>query len=245
MGRGRGGGTFNRLLDKVMEWPGVTGMFLARAFGASWSSGRLRRFIMKMRDEGYLKCYPESGLLRYRLEGKAMNVLGRRDRVNVQRFRESARHTRPASERGDLAHEDGVMGLMGGFYGAGLKGAASWRSWEHLGRSGGIAPDGLVYLEHGPYGPGWHYVEYELQARGRGRRPGSCGVIFRPGAAIVGRCFWWCGTRASKGCSRNWGRRGICGASEDADFDGGAGEGAWRCRGRGLLAMYGVKASLE
>lgn len=164
---GMGGVTFSRLLDKVMEWPGVTGKFLAQAFGASWGSGRLRRFIMKMRDEGYLNCYPEAGLLRYRLEGKAMNVLGRQDRVSVQRFRDSARHTRPASERGHLAHEDGVMRLMEGFYGAGFRGAAGWRSWEHLGRSGGIAPDAMVYLEHGPYGRGWHYVEYELRARGR------------------------------------------------------------------------------
>ena len=238
---GGGGVTFNRLLDKVMEWPGVTGMFLARAFGASWSSGRLRRFIMKMRDEGYLKCYPESGLLRYRLEGKAMNVLGRRDRVNVQRFRESARHTRPASDRGHLAHEDGVMGLMGGFYGAGLKGAAGWRSWEHLGRSGGIAPDGLVYLEHGPYGPGWHYVEYELRARGRGAAARKLRGYLSPRRGDRWPLLLVVRNEGIEGVFQELGKAGqlrmLTSTVERVKGHGAAGTG-------GCWSMYGVKASL-
>ena len=61
------------------------------------------------------------------------------------------------------------MELVGKFAAAGLVGAAGWRCWEHMGGSGGIAPDGLVYVEHSPYGPGWHYLEYERSARGRSR----------------------------------------------------------------------------
>ena len=67
------------------------------------------------------------------------------------------------------AHEDGLMSIMGQFMAAGLPVAEGSRSWEHLGLDGGIAPDGMVLLEHGPHGPGWHYVEYELSARGERR----------------------------------------------------------------------------
>ncbi len=34
---------------------------------------------------------------------------------------------------------------------------------------GGIAPDGIVFLTRGPFGPGWHYMEYERSARGKRR----------------------------------------------------------------------------
>ena len=61
------------------------------------------------------------------------------------------------------------MELVGEFAAAGVAGAAGWRCWEHMGGAGGIAPDGLVYVEHSPYGPGWHYLEYERSARGRSR----------------------------------------------------------------------------
>ena len=39
------------------------------------------------------------------------------------------------------------MELVGEFAAAGLVGAAGWRCWEHMGGSGGIVPDGLVYVE--------------------------------------------------------------------------------------------------
>ena len=77
-------------------------------------------------------------------------------------------------------HEDGVMELMGEFAAAGLVGAAGWRCWEHMGGSGGIAPDGLVYVEHSPYGPGG--ITLSTNGRpgvGAGWR-GRCGVTPRP-----------------------------------------------------------------
>ena len=72
-------------------------------------------------------------------------------------------------KRASQAHEDGLMSMMSEFMKSGFPVAAGWRSWEHLGRGGGISPDGMVLLEQSPYGPGWHYVEYERSARGRYR----------------------------------------------------------------------------
>ena len=62
-------------------------------------------------------------------------------------------------------HEYGLLEVAQEFAAAGLVVVAGWRDWENLGSGGGIAPDLLVYLRYGPYGPGWHYLEYERSAR--------------------------------------------------------------------------------
>ena len=107
------------------------------------------------------------GSYRYSVCRKGFNLLALRDRVSNSRLPAGVRPL-PVGHRRQ-AHEDGVMGLMGKFAAAGIPGAAGWRCWEHVGGSGGIAPDGLVYVEQSPYGPGWHYLEYERSARGWNR----------------------------------------------------------------------------
>ena len=97
------------------------------------------------------------------------NFLALRDRVSNSKLPAGVRPLPDPVGHRLQDHEDGVMELMGEFAAAGLVGAAGWRCWEHMGGSGGIAPDGLVYVEHSPYGPGWHYLEYERSARGRSR----------------------------------------------------------------------------
>ena len=67
-------------------------------------------------------------------------------------------------QTGFQGHEAGLLGLLAPFMEAGCPTAAGWRYWEPMGEHGGIAPDALVYLTTGPYGPGWYYVEYERRA---------------------------------------------------------------------------------
>ena len=68
------------------------------------------------------------------------------------------------------AHEDGLReDLLGHFIARGCPVANGPRHTEHLGAHGGIAPDAMVRLTVSPYGPGWHYGEYERSARGRSR----------------------------------------------------------------------------
>ena len=76
-------------------------------------------------------------------------VLARRERIQV--------------------HEYGLMGLMSRFNQAGLMTAEGSRSWESISGGKALSPDGVVWLEESPYGPGWHYVEYERQARSASR----------------------------------------------------------------------------
>ena len=68
-----------------------------------------------------------------------------------------------ATRDGFEVHEYGLLEVVQEFAAAGLVVAAGWRDWENLGDSG-IAPDAMVCLRYGPYGPGWHYLEYERSA---------------------------------------------------------------------------------
>ena len=56
------------------------------------------------------------------------------------------------------------MRLLGQFRAAGLPAFPGWRYYEDM-RGLALAPDGMVNLNRSPYGPGWHFVEYERAAR--------------------------------------------------------------------------------
>ena len=160
------GGT--RLLDAVAEWPGMISKFGKALFQESGSSRWVQRLFTGLHKAGLVAREELAhGSYRYSVCQKGFNVLALRDRVSNTRLPAGVRPL-PVGHRRQ-AHEDGVMGLMGEFGAAGVAGAAGWRCWEHMGGAGGIAPDGLVYLDHSPYGPGWHYLEYERSARGRNR----------------------------------------------------------------------------
>ena len=156
-----------RLLDSVAEWPGMTSTFGKELFQESGSSRWVQRLFKSLYEAG-LVAREEAGRsgFRYSVCHKGANLLALRDRVSNTRLPAGVRSL-PVGHRLQ-AHEAGVMGLVGEFAASGMVGAAGWRCWEHMGGEA-IAPDGLVYVEHSPYGPGWHYLEYERSARGRSR----------------------------------------------------------------------------
>ena len=144
--------------------------FGQKLVGESGDSGRVRKAMGSLVEAGMVRRGSSRGAHSHVMDGPGFEVLRRRDRVSAHRRRRSPAHSQMPEERGLAAHEYGVMDLMGGFLDGGLDVAAGWRSWEDMGADGGgIAPDGLVLLRHSPYGPGWHYVEYELRARGVSR----------------------------------------------------------------------------
>ena len=162
------GGT--RLLDSVAEWPGLKSKFGKELFRESGTSRWVQRLFRSLYKEGLITRQEiGSGSFRYSVCQKGFNFLSLRDRVSNTRLPGGVRLLPAPVGQRLQEHEDGVMDLVGQFAAAGAVGAAGWRCWEHMGGSGGIAPDGLVYVEHSPYGPGWHYLEYERSARGRNR----------------------------------------------------------------------------
>ena len=164
-----GGCLAGRMFDCVAEWPGMglkTGKaYLAEGKGSRRSGKALKDLV----DHGLVGVEDGYGRPRYWVSPKGIDVLRRRDRMGYVFTNDKAQAWSWLRRPKLKSHEDGVMDLMGGFMSAGLPVAAGWRSWEPLGGGGGIAPDGMVYLHHSPYGEGWHYVEYERTARGEGR----------------------------------------------------------------------------
>jgi hypothetical protein len=164
-----GGLAVGRVLEAAAEWPGM-GLPLGRlALGEAGAARRVQNACKWLAGREFLERRLDGAGYRYALASRGIDLLARRDRVSYARSRGRSNvfswQGRPRLQ----LHEDGVMSLMGEFMAAGLPAAAGWRSWEHLGGGGGIAPDGMVCLRRSPYGPGWHYVEYERSARGERR----------------------------------------------------------------------------
>ena len=158
-----------RVLGTVAEWPGMRRMMGQLALGHGTGGRRALEACKWLAEHGLVERSQDGGSYRYTLSPRGVDLVARRDRVN---YGQSEARSKVASwqERPRLQpHEDGLMELMGQFMAAKLPVAAGWRSWEHLGSGGGISPDGLVYVGNSPYGPGWHYVEYERTARGERR----------------------------------------------------------------------------
>ena len=145
----------------------MTSKFGKAVFQKSRSSRWVQRRFESLHKEGLItRDEVGRGSYRYSVCQKGSNLLALRDRVSNTRLPSGVRPLPVGPRLQD--DEDGVMDLMREFAAAGVVGAAGWRCLERMGFEA-IAPDGLVYLEHSPYGPGWHYLEYERSARGRNR----------------------------------------------------------------------------
>ncbi len=163
-GRGRVLGTLN----SVAEWPGLPTSMVHLAAGEADLKAVQRR-CSDLAKHGLIGSISMGTGNRHFIEPPGFHILARRDGVSNTRS-DMSKHRPPwMKKRASQAHEDGLMSMMSEFMKSGFPVAAGWRSWEHLGRGGGISPDGMVLLEQSPYGPGWHYVEYERSARGRYR----------------------------------------------------------------------------
>ena len=152
-----------RVLNAILQWPGITIPLLKVILGEGSSGRRAQRAVGKLRKrlliEGNVKERPRP--LRVTPDGMELAALWDRttpgkgwDRSQMERRLQS----------GFQGHEAGLLGLLAPFMEAGCPTAAGWRYWEPMGEHGGIAPDALVYLADGPLGPGWYFIEYERRA---------------------------------------------------------------------------------
>ena len=160
-----GGQDAARVLQAAAEWPGMPTR-LARVVLAECPSGRrAQNSCRRLMQLGLLDRWQERGAYRYRLSPQGMELLAGLDRASEVGAWRRIRMARWEKPDGFEVHEYGLLEVAQEFAAAGLVVVAGWRDWENLGSGGGIAPDLLVYLRYGPYGPGWHYLEYERSAR--------------------------------------------------------------------------------
>ena len=158
-----------RGLVAIAEWDRISWMGLRSVVGERRDGRRVRSLIRYLMGGGYVGRKWDGDKYRYSGTVKLQRLMGSIDRMRRLSMPAGYGRMLDAEGQGIAEHEDMVMELMGGFMSGGCQTASGWRSWEHLGGGGGIAPDGMVYLNESPFGPGWHYLEYERRAQGRVR----------------------------------------------------------------------------
>ena len=175
-----------KILMGVAEWDRITSVGVRGIVGEDGRGRRGLVLLSRLVKAGYLDRRWNGNKYRYNGTVQLRRLIAGMDRVRRTGLPGGYGWSLGANERGLGRHEDGVMEVMGYFMARGLPCACGWRSWEHLGGGGGIAPDGMVLLESSPFGPGWHYVEYERRAQGV-RRVGRK----LNGYVAGGRQDWW------------------------------------------------------
>ena len=154
-----------RVLYAVAEWPGITTGMVRTVLGEGPSGRRAQNGCLQLTDLGLLLRWRDGARYRYRLSWQGMELLADLDRVSAKDVWDRIQMDRWEQRDGFKKHEYGVLDVMSKFVAAGCQVAAGWRDWEQMGDEGGIDPDAMVLLRKSPYGPGWHYLEYELSAR--------------------------------------------------------------------------------
>ena len=153
-------------LNTVVEWPGAYPKTVGLATGVT-DVKRVQRVLSSLTKRKSVDRHTHGAGYRYVTNPKGFHDLARRDGVGNSGSA-LEKHLPPwLKTSGSQRHDDNVLSLVCRFMEAGLPVAAGWRSWEKPGGNRGIAPDGMVLLARGPYGPGWAYIEYERTARGR------------------------------------------------------------------------------
>ena len=156
-------------LDVVSQWPG-SALELVRQKLDEGSQGKSAQNACKaLFDAEYIDRMWHCGRYRHKVTARGVDVISRRDRVHFSHCRKRIDSLSWVNRPALRAHEDGIMSFMGACLARGMPVAAGWRSWEHLGGRGGIAPDGMTELSVSPFGPTWAYFENERTARGDSR----------------------------------------------------------------------------
>ena len=147
-----------RVLDAVMQWPGVWRDELSRL--AMYDRTRVTRALGWLREQDWVRCHDG----RYEVAPRGVHRIGLRDGLNPKRREVRMKAIGKVAVERIRAHEDGVMRLCGGFGRARRYVVPGWRELVLM-PGAQLAPDAMVYLRESPFGAGWHYVEYERRAR--------------------------------------------------------------------------------
>lgn len=157
-----GGRILYRVMTTLEQWPGLKPKAIVGMLRMSWT--KVLDALERLEERGLIWRLSGGG---YGVDDSWLAMAARRDRVwNGRPSRMFGRRRVEELYGGRIGrHETGLADLMAGFVQAGCPIAPGWRGVEPMGDTGQLAPDGMVYIAEGPFGEGWHYVEYELRAR--------------------------------------------------------------------------------
>ena len=150
-----------RVMAVIEEWPGVRRSYISdfmgnppsRLLGSGLQDASSRSLVDRVGDGYYLS-------------RTGYSLASRRDnQSNGHAYGRHGRLSQSETSRKRIEQHDWpLMRVMSKFSRGGSPVGAGWRGVDLLPGSR-IMPDGMVYLR-GPWGAGWHYVEYERRAMG-------------------------------------------------------------------------------
>ena len=167
MWSGRRGVAVNRMWDAVLQWPGITARMCKQLLADGPETRTAEWSLKQLLDAEKIKRVKSADGYRYYVSSKGIDRLSRRDRVAFKRYAGKAMAHSWLNSPDRRRHEEGLMDLVGRFLEHKLSVASGWRCSEHGVRGRGIDPDAAVRLLQSPFGPGWHYIEYERSAQGK------------------------------------------------------------------------------
>ena len=161
-----------RILDFLAQRNDVTVEMARLALGEK-PAGRAvyRRLVRLCEEELVIRTQsPKERGFRYGLSSLGKYTLRTRDGLSSPRGSgKGGKKKEGGNPRRDRRrHEDLVSRFVAMHMGAGLPAATGERHWEHFGDAG-MAPDAIVFVMGGPWGPTWAYAEIERSARGPSR----------------------------------------------------------------------------
>lgn len=96
----------------------------------------------------------------------AVTRAAHRDRVHKEHVESRIGSTLTnATLRRNRRHDWAALRIVLDFLKQGCHIAPGWRAVQDYGKAGKIDPDAMIYLHASPYGPGWHFLEYERRAQ--------------------------------------------------------------------------------
>ena len=143
------GDRMRRLLSAVEQYPGIIASHVSAMTGINGQLTKLGLAELKRRE-----LTRRMGNQGYALEKRPLALAARRDRVWLGLPDNRSGPNTLASHSGRRWKRiRGAQKLLAQFRAAGCPTAAGWRAQD-----GRFVPDGVVWIEDGPYGRGWHYL---------------------------------------------------------------------------------------
>ena len=164
-----GASIMGQALELVAEWPGLFVPLGEAAIGETGGAQRARLALNRLAEKKFVARVKAGNRYRHGLTSRGIDLIAQRDGVHFFHSAYASFAEGWESRVNTRRHEDGVMALTQACIEAGRPVAAGWRSHEHIDKKFGIFPDAMILLEQSPYGPGWHYFEYELSAKAPSR----------------------------------------------------------------------------
>ena len=149
--------TMQKVQLVLEQWPAVRPTHIRDLLPKSANGAQIAGALFCMKD---LALATEADGV-WRLSPEAATRAAHRDRVTSGR----TVGKQPGTLRRLRNHDWPVIKIASEFQEQGSDIAPGWRAVDDAGPAGKLDPDAVIYLRSGPYGPGWHYLEYERRAK--------------------------------------------------------------------------------